>query len=81
MKIRLNRTFKYQKSATEVVTLDKGEHNVTEHVGNLALRFGGAVRVDQKKAPENKVVKAAENKAGVGRKTKRRRRARAKPKS
>lgn len=71
MKIRLRKPFTYQVSATETATLEKGDHTVDEVLAGKAVRFGGAVILGKKKAPENKVVKVAENKTRVGRKTKR----------
>ena len=79
MKIQLNRPFTYQADPRTTVTLDPGKHTVTDHVGKLAIRYGGAIDLGVKKAPENKVAKVSANKAGVGRKTKRRGRTRSKP--
>ena len=79
MKIQLNRPFKYQADPRTVVTLEPGKHTVTDHVGRLAVRFGGAIDLGVKKAPENKVAKVSDNKSGVVRKTKRRGRPRSKP--
>ena len=89
MKIKLRRPFSYQDTPQTVVKLQPGEHTVDERVANMAVRWGGAELIKakkktkkkvQKKAPENKLAKVAANKAGVGRKTKRRRSPRAKPK-
>ena len=71
MKIKLRRAFTYQDGPRNTVTLPPGEHDVDQRVAQLALRWGNAVLVKAKKpaakkAPENKVGKAAETKAGVG---------------
>ncbi len=87
MKIRIKREFKYQLSATKVAVLPPGvydtEHDITQHVVDLALRFGKAEIVIEapvkKVAPENKVVEVAENKSGVEEKSVRRRSTRSKP--
>lgn len=80
MKIRLKRPFTYQDGPRNTVTLDPGVHDLPTKLAQLALRFGKAEMVVEKKAPENKLAKTPENKAGVGRKTKRRRGAGAKSK-
>lgn len=68
MKIRLTRVFRYQASPTKEVTLEPGVHEVSEYVANLAVRWGGAKLVREKKAPKNKARgKAPENKARVER--------------
>ena len=80
MKIRLKRPFTYQLDARTTRTLEPGEHDVTDHVAELAMRFGGAKLVLKKKAPQNKARgKAPKDKAGVGRTAKRRGRPRSKP--
>jgi len=80
MKIKLHRIFKYAVGPGKEVTLEKGIHTVSDEVGKLALKWGKAERLmDEKKAPENKLAKGSKNKAGVGRKTKRRGRPRSKP--
>ena len=79
MKIRLHQTFRYQKTATEVVELLAGVHDLPKELAEKAIRFGGAKLVTEKKAPENKVVGVPENKAKVAKV--RSRRSRAKPKS
>ena len=79
MKIRLFRPFTHQVSATEVRTYPPGVHDLDDRLASLALRFGKAEVVIEKKAPQNKARgKAPNNKAGVGRTTKRRSRARPK---
>jgi hypothetical protein len=81
MKVRIKRPFKYMDGPRKEVTLPVGVHDVTERVAGLALRYGKAELVVEKKAPENKVVAPAENKAAVGKKTVRRRSTRSKPKT
>lgn len=81
MKIKLKRPFSYANGPRETITLAPGVHTVDKRVAELALRWGKATLVAEKKAPENKIVKPAENKAGVARKAKPRRSTRAKSKS
>ena len=82
MKLKIKRLFRYQKTATKVVELKPGVYDVgrdiSEHVAQLALRYGKSEIVIEKKAPEKKVVETPENKAGVELKPVRGRRARSK---
>ncbi len=83
MKIKIKRLFCYQAAPTKVRELKPGVYDVgrdiSQHVADLALRFGKAEVVVEapkpveKKAPENKVVEVAENKAEVAVKPMRRR--------
>ncbi len=89
MKIKIKRLFRYQKTATKVAEIKPGVYDVgrdiSQHVADLALRFGKAEVVVEapkpveKKAPENKVVEVAENKSAVEAKPVRRRSTRSKP--
>ena len=87
MKIKIKRLFRYKAAPTKIRELNPGVYDVgrdiTEHVAQLALRFGKAeivIEVPVKKvAPENKVVEVAENKSGVEAKPVRRRSTRSKP--
>lgn len=84
MKIQIKRLFRYQKDAQTVVDLPPGVYavpkDISKDVAEKALKFGKASVMAEKKAPENKVVKVAENKATVEKPKKRRGRPRAKPK-
>lgn len=80
MKIRLKRSFTYQLSASQTVTLEPGVHDVDDEIGRKAMTWGKATLVrSKKKAPENKAGRAAENKAGVGKKAVRSRGTRSEP--
>ena len=83
MKIKVNKLFRYQLSATEVAEIKPGIHELPTKLAQSVLRFGKAEIIMskpvEKKAPENKVVKVADNKAKVGKKSKRRRSARSQP--
>lgn len=79
MKIRLHRPFTYQDGPRNTVTLSVGEHDLSKELAEKVLRFGKATIVVTKKAPENKLAKTPENKAGMGGKAKRRGRPRTKP--
>ena len=80
MKIRLKRPFTYQDGPRKTTTLVPGVHDLPQDLAEKVLRFGNAEMVVTKKAPENKKRgKPSENKAGVGRTTKRSRRPRAEP--
>ncbi len=69
MKIKIKRLFRYKESPTKVGELQPGVYDVgrdiSEHVAQLALRFGKSEILLEKKAPENKVVEVTENKARV----------------
>jgi len=71
MKIRVKKTFVYRADSGEVVTLPRGEYDspkdIPKDVARLALRMRKAIRVVEKKAPENKVVRARSNKSEVER--------------
>ena len=80
MKIKLTRKFSYQLSPTKVISHERGETvDLPERYAIAALRQRAGVRVGaakkepnpKKGAPENKVRTGGENKAGVGKKTKR----------
>ena len=83
MKLKIRRKFQYQASATEVKELSPGVYEVpgdiSEELAGKVLRFGRAHVLVEKKAPENKVVKAPENKTKVAKKSGYRRSTRAKP--
>jgi hypothetical protein len=83
VKLKIRRKFCYQASATEVKELQPGVYEVpgeiSEDLARKVLRFGTAEVVAEKKAPENKVVTAPENKAKVAKKSSHRRSSRAKP--
>ena len=91
MKIRIKRVFRYQVSATKVKELQPGVYDIgrdiSQHVADSALKFGKAELVKErpapkpveKKAPENKVVEAAEDKTRVAKPAVRRRSTRSKP--
>ena len=79
MKIRFHKTFRIQVDARTLNEYKPGVQDVPDDVALKAIKFGFATKVVEKKAPENKVVKIAENKAKVGKKAKRRRSARSKP--
>lgn len=85
MKIRIKRHFRYQASATKTKDIAPGVYEVpgdiSEELARKVLRFGKAEVVVEKKAPENKVVPVAENKAEVVKPAVRGRRARTKPNS
>ena len=86
MRIHVKRAFTYQKTPSKTATLQPGEYEVgpdiSLHVAEMALKFGGAVVIAEVKkvAPENKVVEAPENKVRVAKKSGHRRSTRAKPK-
>lgn len=80
MKVKLERTFQFQATPTEVVTLAPGIHDLPKHMAEKVLRFGKASLVRGKTVPENKLATVSENKARVGKTTKRRRSTRPKPK-
>jgi hypothetical protein len=61
-----------------VIQLDPGIHDVPEDLAAKILKFGKAEVVVEKKAPEDKVVTAPENKARVAKKSKRSRSTRSK---
>jgi len=65
MKVRIKRPFTYQDGPRKTITLEPGVHDLSDRLAGLALRFGKAELVVEKKAPENKVVKPAESKATV----------------
>jgi len=79
MKIRFHKTFRIQIDARTLNEYKPGVQDVPEEIALRAIKRGFATKVVEKKAPENKVVKIAENKAKVGKKAKRRRSARSKP--
>jgi hypothetical protein len=65
MKVKLRRPFTYQDGPRNTVTLQPGVHDLPDRLAGLALRFGKAELVVEKKAPENKVVATAESKSKV----------------
>ena len=83
MKIRLKRIFKVQTGPRSTSSYAPGIYRVPEDISGdhakraLQQRVAETV-VEEKKAPENKVVETPESKSKVGRKTKRGRGARAK---
>ena len=87
MKIKIKRPFRYQVSATKSKELQSGVYDVgvdiSQERADLVLRFGKAEvvvePVVEKKAPENKIVEAPENKSRVAKPTVRRRSTRTKP--
>ena len=85
MKIKVNKTYTYQKTPRKTAKIYPGEYvvgtHISLHLAESVLRFGNAevVKEVEKKAPENKVVEVAENKATVAKKPVRRRSARTKP--
>ena len=89
MKIKIKRLFRYQVNARKVGELQPGIYDIgrdiSQHVADSALKFGSAELVKEapkpveKKAPENKVVEATENKARVAKPAVRRRSTRSKP--
>ena len=83
MKIKIKKVFRYQFDAVTVKKLYPGVYDVgrdiTQHVADSALRFGKAEVVVEKKAPENKIVQPAANKAKVAKKSGHRRSTRTKP--
>ena len=64
MKVRIKRTFKYMDGVKEK-TLKQGIYDLDERLAGLALRWGKAELVVEKKAPENKLGKVSENKSKV----------------
>ena len=83
MKIKIKKLFRYQDGPRDTRELQPGVYEVgkdiTDHVAHIAQRFGGAKIVVEKKAPENKVVNAPENKSKVAKKSGNRRSTRSKP--
>ena len=83
MKIKVKKVFRYQATASKLKALQPGVYKVgvdiTQYVADLALKYGKSEIVVEKKAPENKVVEAPENKIRVVKKPVRRRSARTKP--
>lgn len=85
MKIRVRRKYTRQLTATKVLTIEPGIYSVPKEVSEedaeriRRMRLGTIVQ--GKRAPRNKQATVSENKSGVGKKTKRRRGARAKPNS
>lgn len=84
MKLKIKREFVYMVG-TETRRIPPGVYDVPASIDEIlaakVLKWGSAEKVVEKKAPENKVVKIAESKAGVVKPSKRSRRTRAKPKS
>ena len=81
MKIKVKQLFRYQVGA-KTLEIQPGIYSVPgdiskELAGKIA-KFGSSAIVIEKKAPENKVVKVAENKSAVAAKPVRRRSTRAK---
>lgn len=68
MKLRLLRPFTYQKTPSQTETIEKGIHDLSAELAAKVLRFGKAERITEKKAPQNKIVEPAENKARVAKK-------------
>ena len=84
MKVRIKRNFKYMDGTKEKV-LKPGIYDLDERMAGLALRWGKAeLMVEkkpkvEKKAPENKVGEVPEDKAEVEEQPVRRGRPRTKP--
>lgn len=86
MKILVRKVFCYQHDARTVKRLEPGTYDVgrdiSQHLCDLALSLSRAEiyvePVFEKKAPENKIVQAPENKGEVVKKSGRRRSTRAK---
>lgn len=78
MKIKVKKVFRYQVTPTTVGKIVPGVYDVpsdlSKALADKVFKFGSAEFVIEKVAPENKLAKVAENKSGVGRKTKRGRR-------
>ncbi len=83
MKIKVKRLFRYMATPTDTKDIVVGVYSVPEDISDeLAqkiLRFGKAEVLQEKKAPENKVVATPENKTRVAAPTGNRRSTRAKP--
>jgi len=83
MKVKVKKVFRYQATASKLKAVQPGVYEVgvdiTQYVADLALKYGKSEIVVEKKAPENKVVEAPENKSKVVKKPMRRRSARTKP--
>lgn len=84
MKFKLTRRFDIQLDARTVVSYDSGVYQVPgdmpkDHADRAMQQRIGRYLMTVKKTPENKLAATPENKAGMGRKTKRRRRTRTKP--
>ncbi len=92
MRIKINKVFNYQISATKVGRFQPGIYTASKDISfdmcAKVLKFGNAELLPdeepkkakpEKKAPENKVVQTAENKAEVEVKPLRRRSTRSKP--
>ena len=79
MKIRFHKVFRFQVDARTLNEYRPGVQDVPDEIALRAIKRGFATKVVEKKAPENKVVKIAENKAKVGGNAKHRRSARTKP--
>ena len=73
MKIKIKRLFSFQVDAVKVKTFQPGIYEVgkdiSREIASAALKFGKVEVVLEKKAPENKVVKAPENKSKVAKKS------------
>ena len=90
MKIKINRLFRFQISATKLREFSPGVYDVPRdmpiEIAERALAFGKAKmvtervapKVVEKKAPENKVVEVVANKAKVAKAPVRRRSTRSK---
>jgi len=66
MKVRVKHVFKYTWDNETTQTLERGDYDVPrdleQRTALLAIQFGAAVRINEKVAPENKVVTAPETK-------------------
>jgi len=77
MKIKIKRLFRHHEGPRTIKDYNPGVYDVgkdiSQHVADLALRFGRVEvvvePVVEKKAPENKVVEAPENKSRVAKKS------------
>jgi len=79
MKIKVTKEFRYRVSPHEVRALLRGEHDVPKELAERVIKRGYGKAIVEKVAPENKVIAATENKAGLDGTPVRRRRKRAKP--
>jgi hypothetical protein len=64
MKINVKTAFSYSLDSVTSHRLERGIHDVSKEVADIALSFRYASRVEfAKVAPENKVISAPENKS------------------
>ena len=74
MKINIRRRFTYQVDSRTTEIICPGVYDVpgqiTKELADKIIKWGRAHWVAEKKAPENKVAKVAENKTRLGKKAK-----------